>query len=291
MDTRQTTHRLVPDVLRHGILCAVTLLLACSGCIEPDNSGNSVDPDARVDSTMRGPNFRKMKNKLLPQFVGNPSAALEEYGVEIRRDKQGRIVRINCQETEITDAHLERLKPMTLLKRLNLESCVYVTDEGLGYLPAVKSLRHLSLLGTSITDAGLAQLRGMELASLQIPESAQTDVGLQHYLRAIARRSRFHLDGWHVSDVGLSHLRELAGLRALSMSDIPITDAGLRALRELPELRSVGLRNLSIGDAGLVYLSQLTALDRLVLIRTAATVAGVQNLKSALPNCEITVVY
>ena len=270
---------------------AVALLLACMGCIEPDNTGNSVDPNARLDSTMQGPNFRKMKNKLLPQFVGNASAALEEYGVEIRRDKQGRIIHINCQDTEITDGHLERLKPMARLERLSLESCRFITDDGMAYLPAVKSLRHLSLRKTLITDAGLAHLRGMELTSLHIPAALRTDTGLQHYLQAIASRSRFHLDGWQISDAGLEHLRELAGLHSLSISNAPITNAGLGVLRELPELRSLGLRDLSIGDAGLVHLSRLTMLNRLVLIRTGATAAGIQGLQTALPNCRIVVVH
>ena len=290
MNSRQTGQTLAPRTV-YRAACVVALLLACSGCIEPDNSENSVDPNARLDSTMQGPNFRKMKNKLLPQFVGNASAALEEYGVEIRRDKQGRIIHINCRDTEITDAHLEQLKPMTRLERLDLESCRYITDEGMVYLPAVTSLRHLSLRGTLITDAGLAHLRGMKLASLRIPESLRTDIGLQHYLRALTSRSRFHLDGWQISDAGLGHLQELAGLHSLSISDAPITDAGLRVLQELAELRSIGLRNLAIGDAGLVHLSRLTTLNRLVLIRTGVTAAGIQNLQSALPNCRIVAVY
>ena len=290
MSSRQTRHPLAPRVA-YRTVCAVALLLACIGCIEPDNTGNSVDPNARLDSTMRGPNFRKMKNKLLPQFAGNASAALEEYGVEIRRDKQGRIIYINCQDTEITDAHLERLKPMTQLERLDLDSCRYITDQGMVHLPAVKSLRRLSLRGTSITDVGLAHLQGMELVSLRIPESLRTDIGLQHYLRAIARRSRFHLDGWQISDAGLVHLQELPGLQSLSISDVPITDAGLGALQELSELRSIGLRNLAIGDAGLVHLARLSRLNQLVLIRTGVTATGIQNLQAALPNCRIVVVY
>ena len=240
---------------------------------------------------MQGPNFRKMKNKLLPQFAGNASAALEEHGVEIRRDEQGRIIGINCQDTEITDAHLERLKPMTRLERLDLESCRYITDKGMVHLPAVRSLRRLSLRGTSITEAGLAHLQGMELMSLRIPESLRTDIGLQHYLRAIARRSRFHLAGWQISDAGLGHLQELVGLQSLSISDVPITDAGLAALLELSELRSIGLRNLAIGDAGLVHLARLSSLNQLVLIRTGVTATGIQSLQAALPNCRIVVVY
>ncbi|MBN83236.1 MAG: hypothetical protein CMJ70_24150 [Planctomycetaceae bacterium] len=272
-------------------VCVVALLLACLGCIEPDNTGNSVDPNARLDGTMQGPNFRKMKNKLLPQFAGNASAALEEHGVEIRRDEQGRIIGINCRDTEITDAHLERLKPMIRLERLDLESCHYITDKGMVHLPAVRSLRRLSLRGTSITEAGLAHLQGMELVSLRIPESLRTDIGLQHYLRAIARRSRFHLDGWQITDAGLGHLQELVGLQSLSISDVPITDAGLAALLELSELRSIGLRNLAIGDAGLVHLARLSSLNQLVLIRTGVTATGIQSLQAALPNCRIVVVY
>jgi len=288
--SRQTNYPLAPRVACRTV-CVVALLLACLGCIEPDNTGNSVDPNARLDSTMQGPNFRKMKNKLLPQFAGNASAALEEHGVEIRRDEQGRIIGINCRDTEITDAHLERLKPMIRLERLDLESCHYITDKGMVHLPAVRSLRRLSLRGTSITEAGLAHLQGMELVSLRIPESLRTDIGLQHYLRAIARRSRFHLDGWQITDAGLGHLQELVGLQSLSISDVPITDAGLAALLELSELRSIGLRNLAIGDAGLVHLARLSSLNQLVLIRTGVTATGIQSLQAALPNCRIVVVY
>ena len=77
MSSRQTRHPLAPHVA-YRTVCAVALLLACIGCIEPDNTGNSVDPNARLDSTMRGPNFRKMKNKLLPPFDRALSALIDD---------------------------------------------------------------------------------------------------------------------------------------------------------------------------------------------------------------------
>ena len=267
------------------------MLLACAGCIEPDNLDNAVDPNARVGGDRRGPNFRKMKNKLLPQFVGNPAAALEEFGVEIRRDKGGRITRINCRDTEITDGHLERMNAMTALERLNLESCAYITDDGLKFLKPLTALRHLSLIATSISDAGLAHLQGMELATLRIPEEAKTDLGLRNYLMALAARRRLHLKGWPISDAGLAHLQVMAGLEALSISGVPITDAGLRSLSDFPKLRAIGFRDLSISDAGLVHFRDMDSLTRLVLIRTNVTAAGVHELQKALPNCEIVAAF
>src|SRR5205807_8897139 len=83
---------------------------------------------------------------------------------------------------------------------------------GLKQVAGLKSLQSLDLSQTRVTDAGLMNLRGLQLKSLEIPEAAKTDLGLKHYLAIVSAPLSLCLHGWNVSEAGL---KELAGLKKL----------------------------------------------------------------------------
>ena len=66
-----------------------------------------------------------------------------------------------------------------------------------------------------------------------------------------------------------------------------VTDAGLVHLKGLARLEKLDLTNTQITDAGLVHLKGLTKLQRLNFWDTQVTYEGVKKLQKALPNCEI----
>jgi len=72
------------------------------------------------------------------------------------------------------------------------------------------------------------------------------------------------------------------------LSGTQISDAGLEHLRELSSLKGLNLSGTQIGDAGLEHLQGLTSLEFLELgFITNVTDAGREELKAALPECEI----
>ena len=171
---------------------------------------------------------------------------------------------------QITDAGLVHIEGLIKLERLNLDN-TKITNAGLVHLKGLTNLQYLGLNGTQVTGAGRGHLAGMNLKGLAIPEQAQTDTGLKHYLAAIKPPTELQLNkhrmrpllNWSITDSGLVHLKELASLQVLNLEGTPITDAGL------------------------VHLQGLAKLEKLHLGKTKVTDAGVAELQQALPNCEI----
>src|SRR5262245_19948913 len=107
-----------------------------------------------------------------------------------------------------------------------------IRDEHLELVRPFPSLRHLFVSDGKITDAGLAQLKGLtRLEGLAIGRSP-------------------------ITDAGLAQLKGLARLDRLDLSDVPITDAGLENLKGLPRLRMVRLWNTEVTDAGVAKLRE-----------------------------------
>lgn len=116
-----------------------------------------------------------------------------------------------------------------------------VTDEQLGYVAGLTGLRLLSLSDTDITDRGLAALRGL------------------------TRLQTLHL--WscrHITDAGLVHLEQLAGLQKLTLGRTKVSDAGLIHLSRLRTLREVHLDHTRVSDNGRAMLARMLPNIRIV---------------------------
>ena len=179
-------------------------------------------------------------------FVGFvPTGALNRHHLTIARSR---------------GIHLKSVGEST---RLTLSE--WATNNSLRALSDLDKLKVLDLYNTQVTDAGLVHLKGLNLKELTIPKSAQTDLGLKHYLAAIEPRSVLYLRDWG-----------------------GVTDAGLVHLKGMTNLRELDLYRTKVTGAGLVHLKGLTNLQKLTLRGTKITDAGVAELQQALPNCEIT---
>jgi hypothetical protein len=64
----------------------------------------------------------------------------------------------------------------------------------------------------------------------------------------------FLLDGTHVTDAGLAHLKGLANLSELYLGGTQVTDAGLVQLNGLNRLTRLDLHNTQVTDAGAIEL-------------------------------------
>ena len=141
-----------------------------------------------------------------------------------------------------------------------------ISDDQLGELRGLSSLRSLDLTQTRISDAGLAQLRGHEgLRSLDLFETRVTDrgfesiatmSGLETLVVGVMRRDR----RWDcLSSNRLNHLK------TLSLFGLEVTDETLAPVARLTRLERLDLVDLKITDAGLVHLRGLTRLRQLSL--------------------------
>ncbi len=128
---------------------------------------------------------------------------------------------------------------------------------------------------------GLTDLTGLYLIQAQI-----TDAGLE-YLEGLTSLTCVSLQFTQVTDAGLAHLKGLANLERLCLCGTQVTDAGLEHLEGLTSLTSLDLKYTEVTDAGLEHLKGLTNLERLHLDNTQVTAQGGDDLRQALPNCDI----
>ena len=178
-----------------------------------------------------------------------------------------------------------------------------ITDDQLGELRELSSLRSLDLVQTRISDAGLARLRGHEgLRSLILFDTRVTDRGFESiatmiglealvvglcdvagpglsHLESLNHLKTLSFDRLLVTDETLAPVARLTRLERLDLVDLKITDAGLAHLRGLTGLRHLGLDGNAVTDAGLAHLAGLTDLEELGLERTRVTDAGLVHLK------------
>lgn len=163
-----------------------------------------------------------------------------------------------------------------------------VGDDDLLQIAELPELRELSLQRTAVTDRGLMHLRGLrKLESLSLYRTKVTDSGLEH-LRELTGLRELELWRTQVSDTGLKHLEGLTELRRLDLSETALTDAGLKHVSALTNLETLLLMRTEVGDAGLAHLAGLPKLRQLYLDKTKATPAALNELKKALPRCEVT---
>ena len=188
---------------------------------------------------------------------------------------------------DLTDAGLYHLQRMVNLKTLDLSGNPQITDLGIGHLAGLTSLWFLSLDETQVGDDCLRHLQGLKkLKSLYLDQTNVTDRGLESILQ-LSHLETLSLAGTQITDDGVTVLGRFPNLRRLFLTGTTVTDEGLWHLTRWPELQTLCLDETEITDNGLRCLSAITALQVVSLIGTRTTQVGVEDLKRALPNCEI----
>ena len=224
--------------------------------------------------------------------------------------------------TRVTEAGIKELAVLTKLSSLGLDRR-QKSDAALQTLRQCKLLHLLSpqpsksdeevteldLCDADITDAGLAELIGLQnLVSLNLRGTKVTSEGLRLATR-FKRMANLQVDNKLLTDATLRILRESKMLYVLSntrpgvfpsadydkrpksaedvvsvdLSGAPLTDTGLKELHVFPNLRSLTLSETQISDVGLRELTAFKGLTDVALSRTAVTDAGLKAL-AAVPS-------
>lgn len=89
-----------------------------------------------------------------------------------------------------------------------------------------------------------------------------------------------------VDDEALVHLRHLAGLQELYLSNTTVTSEGLRQLQGVLGLRRLYIYHTAIGDEAIEVLSGFKGLKWLTCSGTGITGDGLTHLRQVLPGCK-----
>ncbi|OWK38940.1 protein kinase domain-containing protein [Fimbriiglobus ruber] len=163
---------------------------------------------------------------------------------------------------KIDDDGLKVFKGCLYLKHLGLGR-TSVGDEGVAYFSGISSLTNLNLFGTKVTDKGLASFKMCkDLDTLQLGE---TDI----------------------TDSGLIYLQNCTQLANVSFEFSKLIGPGLVQFENQKNLRFLNLHNLPVTDDDLKFFYKCESLRRINLIGTKVSAKGLDELKKALPACEI----
>jgi hypothetical protein len=182
------------------------------------------------------------------------------------------------------DEDLEQLAPFKMLQHLRLSAQCTITDAGIERFtrsPAATHLYSIRLVGSEITDAGVAHFRHCtELASVVFGGPKLTDAVFEKVATPKLGAMAFEVSP-QLTGHGLRHLKQCVSLGGLALSNSNIDDAGFAELGDLPQLTRLNLAASKVGDAGLKNIARFPKLRVLLLEWTQVSDAGLAELKGA----------
>ncbi len=147
---------------------------------------------------------------------------------------------------QIADARLCTIKGWAALKnwphlrRLTVEKCV-LTPQATALIGQCQELRHLALIEANLTDAAVANLKGLtRLEHLSLNNNPRlTDASIKT-IAELERLRVLYLANTAITDKGLWGLKGLDGLRTLNVVNTRVSaEAAERFADEMPNLRAV----------------------------------------------------
>jgi len=165
------------------------------------------------------------------------AAKIEKLGGKVEFDQDGQVVKIDLNNTKITDADLTILEKFQGLLSLDLR-ITPITDEGVAHLRTLRNLRFLNLFRTNLSDKGLENLRGMiDLETLLIGGTKITDAGLVN-LERFTKLRKVSVFRTAISDAGLRSFEKIPSLEILLIGESQITETGAKAIQKaLPKIK------------------------------------------------------
>ena len=140
---------------------------------------------------------------------------------------------------------------------------------------------------TKIGNDGLANFKGCKgLTFVNLDTSQVTDEGLVH-LKDFNNVVYLHLGRSQVRDAGLANLKGYKSLKYLGLNHTQVSDAGLAVFKNCKDLDSLGLQNTTVTDSALTLIKDFKNLVKLDLTKTNVTAAGIEKLRTELPQCRI----
>ncbi len=147
-------------------------------------------------------------------------------------------------------------------------------------------IRWFLLSGTQIDDQAMRLLAEREnLDSLVLTDTSISDRGVA-MLKGHAQLQELDLAGTMITDQCLEVLLSLPKLQHLNLCRTSITDEGFEVVKGMP-LRSLNLQGTDLSDAAVVTVASFRRLERLDILNSEFSAAGIARLQAALPGCTI----
>ena len=185
-------------------------------------------------------------------------------------------------DIDMSEAGLQRVAAMSHVRELRLEK--FDSLRGLG---GARSLESLNLSDAKIGSGELAHIGSLAgLKALDLEESS-IDTEDIRYLATLGALESLNLKEVDLDGDALVHFKGLTQLKQLRLDGNKITNESLRHLAHLTGLERLDIDENPITDAGLKHLYGLTGLRHLDLKDTKVTAKGIEELRKALPNCNV----
>lgn len=140
----------------------------------------------------------------------------------------------------------------------------------------------LKKLGARITLDDQNRVIGVNLG-----ERSVTDADLVH-LKGLKHLQELDLTRTRITGSGLANLKDATTLKRLFVTETKVDDSAILHLKGMNSLALVGLSGTRISDKALDHLGELSGLKQLFCLGTGVTDAGVEKLRRALPQCQVT---
>ncbi|MGE3313856.1 MAG: leucine-rich repeat domain-containing protein [Planctomycetaceae bacterium] len=164
------------------------------------------------------------------------------------------------------------------------------SDSDMSLLDRCRSLEHLALLNTAISNASLAHIgQHSKLRILEIGFNTIDDSEF-HRLAPLLELRVLNLSDTQVGDDSTKTIARFLQLEHLQLGTTAVTDAGLAELVSLRSLKALRIGNPDVTDAGMKSIAQLESLEFLSLENTTITGAGLGVL-ATLPNLTEVYIY
>ncbi|MFT5527549.1 MAG: hypothetical protein ACI9HK_005531 [Pirellulaceae bacterium] len=180
----------------------------------------------------------------------------------------------------LSNADLAYCKSLTYLDELYIEGSCF-DDSALRHFSQCRPSR-VVLRFMRVNGSGLRYLNATEVETLSLYRIPLTDDGMQS-LKAFHNLKNLEIQGGDITTSGMRSLSELHSLEMISLTNVNIGNAGLGYLPRT--IRQLSLREVSLTDDAIDQLAG-TNLEQLVLLDTQITAAGINRLRTLLPNCK-----
>ncbi|ODA29971.1 protein kinase domain-containing protein [Planctopirus hydrillae] len=192
--------------------------------------------------------------------------------------------RADFQFSEIDDEHLEHLKDLPQLAKLNITQCSQVTGS------KVRQFKHLTDLAAWLVPLQDGDLEVIGKNRVQVMNLGGTEITGKAlgFLKDLSELRELNLAYTKIQTADLERFKEALPLESLNLAATKITNRAVIPFKALPNLQKVDLSETLVDDDVLAILVEMPMLFEVNLTKTKVTRDAVQKFREQKPLCEVT---
>lgn len=214
-------------------------------------------------------------------------------GKKIAFLKASKLTGLDLDGCRLDAAAMKELSGIKSLRYLNLYGAKGISDEGIEYLKNLRRLQRLVIGKTEISDkifTVIPHLRNLEY--LDISSCHRLSGKGVESLSKLPKLKELRIGGARFNPLetkSLAYLKSIKNLNSLFLSHMAIENENIEQLNSLP-ITELHLYSVPVSNPGLLKLKDQKSINRLTVERSyMVTIDGINELRSKLPNCTITI--